>query len=45
MVMLDQNFFTRSLGQILEIPCVHPRRHSFDPLFMNICQNVNHHNI
>ena len=36
---------TRSLGQIFEIPCVHSRRHSFDPKFMKVCQNVNHHNI
>ena len=25
---------TRSLGQILEKPCVHSRGHSFDPKFM-----------
>ena len=36
---------TRSLGQILEKPCVHSKRHSFDPEFMNFCQIVNHHNI
>ena len=36
---------TRSLGQILEKPCVHSRGHSFDPKFMKVCQNVNHHNI
>ena len=36
---------TRSLGQILEIPCVHSKRHSFDPKFMNFYQNVNHHYI
>ena len=36
---------TRSLGQILEKPCVHSRRHSFDPSFMKLCQNVNRHNI
>ena len=35
----------QKLGQILEKPCVHSRRHSFDPLFMKLCQNVNHHNI
>ena len=35
----------RSLDQILEIPCVHSKRHSFDPKFMKLCQNVNHHNI
>ena len=27
---------TRSLGQILEKPCVRSRRHSFDPKFMNL---------
>ena len=26
---------TRSLGQILEKPCVHSKRHSFDPMFIN----------
>ena len=36
---------TRSLGQILEKPCVHSRGHSFDHKFMKVCQNVNHHNI
>ena len=36
---------TRSLGQIIEKPCVHFRGHSFDPNFMKHCQNVNHHNI
>ena len=36
---------TRSLGQILEEPCVHSKEHSFDPKFMTVCQNVNHHNI
>ena len=36
---------TRSLGQILEKPCVHSKRHSFDPKFMNFYQNVNHHYI
>ena len=35
---------TRSLGQILEKPCVHSKRHSFHPKFMKLCQNVNHHN-
>ena len=32
---------TRSLGQILEKPCVHSRGHSFDHKFMKVCQNVN----
>ena len=36
---------TRSLGQILEKPCVHSRGHSFDHKFMKLFQNVNHHNI
>ena len=36
---------TRSLGQILEKPCVHSRGHSFDHKFMKICQNVNHHKV
>ena len=31
----------RSLGQILEKPCVHSKRHSFDPKFMKLYQNVN----
>ena len=35
----------RSLGQILEIPCVHSKRHGFDTKFMKLCQNVYHHNI
>ena len=36
---------TRSLGRILEKPCVHSRGHRFDHKFMELCQNVNHHNI
>ena len=36
---------TRSLGQILEKPCVHSRGHSFDSMDMKLCQTVNHHNI
>ena len=36
---------TKLLGQILEKPCVHSRGHIFDPKFMQLCQNVNHHNI
>ena len=36
---------TRSLGQILEKPCVHSRGHSFDPKFMKVCLIVSHHNI
>ena len=36
---------TRSLGQILEKPSVPFRGHSFDHKFMNLCQNVNHHNV
>ena len=34
---------TRSLGQILQKPCVHSRGHSFDLKFMKMCQNVNDH--
>ena len=30
---------TRSLGQFLEKPCVLSRWHSFDPVFMKLCQN------
>ena len=30
---------TRSLGQFLEKTCVLSRRHSFDPVFMKLCQN------
>ena len=36
---------TKSLGQILEKPCVHSRGHSFDSKFMKLYQNVNDHNI
>ena len=36
---------TRSLGQILEKPCVHSRGHSFDPKFMKLDQNANDHYI
>ena len=36
---------TRSLGQILEKPCVHSRGHSFYSEVMKLSQNVNHHNI
>ena len=35
----------RSLGQILEEPCVHSRGHSFDSKFMKLCQNAYDHNI
>ena len=27
------------------LACVHSRGNSFDPNFMKLCQNVNHHNI
>ena len=27
------------------LACVHARGNSFDPNFMKLCQNVNHHNI
>ena len=30
---------TRSLGHFLEKPRVLSRRHSFDPVFMKLCQN------
>ena len=30
---------TRSLGQFLDKPCILSRRHSFDPIFMKLCQN------
>ena len=36
---------TRSLGQILEKPCVDSRGHSFDSKVTKLYQNVNHHNI
>ena len=36
---------TRSLGQILEKPCEHSRRHSFDSKFTKLNQTVNDHNI
>ena len=35
----------RSIGQILEKPCVHPRVYSFVSNVMKLCQNVNHYNI
>ena len=31
---------TRSLGQILEKPCVRPRDHIFCPILMKLAQNV-----
>ena len=36
---------TRSLGQIIEKPCVHSRGHSFDSKVMKLYQNANNHNI
>ena len=36
---------TRSLGQILEKPCVHSRGHRFDHKLMKLRQKVNHHNV
>ena len=30
---------TRSLGQILEEPCVCSRGHIFSPIIMKVCQN------
>ena len=41
----DAGSKTRSLGQILEKPCVNSKRHSFNLKFMKLCQKVNHHNI
>ena len=35
--MLDQK-----LGLILEKSCVHSKRHSFDPKFMNFCLKLGH---
>ena len=31
---------TRSEGQLLEKPCKLSSRHSFDPVFIKLCQNV-----
>ena len=31
---------TRSLDQFLEKSYIHSRGHSFNPIFMNLCQNV-----
>ena len=36
---------TRSLGQILEKPCVHSRWYSFDSKFMKLYHNVNDYHI
>ena len=36
---------TRSLGRIFEKPCIYSREHSFDPKFMKLCLDVNHHEI
>ena len=36
---------TRSLGQILEKPCVHSRGHKFDHKFMKLYQNAIDNNI
>ena len=36
---------TRSLGQILEKPCVQARGHRFDSKVMKLYQNANDHNI
>ena len=33
----------RSLGQILEKPCVHSRGHSFDSKFMKLNHNADDH--
>ena len=34
---------TRSEGQLLEKPCELSSRHSFDPVFIKLCQDVCHH--
>ena len=36
---------TRSLGQILEKSCIHSIGQSFDPVFIELCQNINLHGI
>ena len=36
---------TRSVGQILEKPCVHSRGHNCDSKVMKLYQNANDHNI
>ena len=36
---------TRSLGQILEKPCVHSGGQGLDPKIMKLYQNANDHNI
>ena len=36
---------TRSLGQVLEKPCVHSRGHRFDHKFMKLFQNVYHYKV
>ena len=36
---------TRSLGQILEKPCVYSKGHSFDSKVMKLYQNAKDHNI
>ena len=30
---------TRSVGQLIEKPCEHPRGHSFGPIFIKLCQD------
>ena len=32
---------TRSQSQSLEKPCMHSSGHSFDRIFMKLCQNIN----
>ena len=34
---------TRSLGQIMERPCVHSGGHNYDQKFIKMCQNVKSH--
>ena len=39
------SYMWTSVTSELFLACVHSRRHSFDPKFMKLCQNVYHHNI
>ena len=40
LIMNHARLKTRSLRELLEKLCVHSRGHSFDPIFMKLCQNV-----
>ena len=37
--MGDVGSKTKSIGQIIEKPCEHPRGHSFGPIFIRLAQN------